>query len=148
MSRLSFPVTSDGLAVPVLVGLDAPAIAALVAAGLPPPAPILVRGLIDTGCYPTALSTSLLRRLNLQSLGQKFTQTAGGQVLVDLYEVSLGITDPAVSGTPMFLQPQLEVMEVAHPLSGGIEVLVGLDVILECRLLLIDVPTRTFTLEF
>lgn len=65
---------------------------------------------------------------------------------VNVYEMSLSITDPATAGAPMSVHPYLTVTELPYP-PAGLDVLIGLDVVLDCRLL-IDGPTRTFTLEF
>jgi hypothetical protein len=42
--------------------------------------------------------------------------------------------------------PDLEVMELPQPLSG-VEVLIGMDVLMNCKLVL-DGPAGQFTLEF
>ena len=146
MSPLTFPVAPSGLVVPVLVSLCGPDLAGLIAAGQPPPAPLLVRGLIDTGCDLTGISAILANRLGLKQLRQAKTHAAGGQMAVNVFEMSLSITDPAAVGAPMFVHPYLTVTELPYP-PAGLDVLIGLDVILEGRLL-IDGATRSFTLEF
>ena len=98
MSRLTFAAAPDGLVVPVLIGLNSPDQASLIAAGQPPLPPILARGLIDTGCDATGVASDLLKRLGLQRVAYTTTQADGGQMTVDLYEVSLSITDPATAG--------------------------------------------------
>jgi hypothetical protein len=62
-----------------------------------------------------------------------------------LYRVSLSVFDPANPLVPWFVVPDLEVMEL--PSSVRYDVLIGMDVLLECRLLL-DGPARTFTLDY
>ena len=69
-----------------------------------------------------------------------------GPVAVNLHEVSLSITDPGLSGAPMLTCADLLASELATALPD-VDVLVGLDVLLGCRLTL-DGPARTFTLEF
>src|SRR5256885_5533256 len=49
MPKLSYSVSQAGLEVPVLIGLDGQEITDLLAAGQSVPAPILIRGLLDTG---------------------------------------------------------------------------------------------------
>jgi hypothetical protein len=146
VSQLTFPVVKDGLTVPVLIGLDGPSTAHLVAAGQLVPGPALVRGLIDTGTDVTCIVPALRSRLGLALAGTSNTQTVGGQLTVNLYRASLSITDTAVAGAPMMTHPNLLVMETTAQISG-FDVLIGLDVILECRLT-IDGPARTFTLDF
>src|SRR6476659_6917361 len=101
MPRLTFPVLSDGLLVDVLIGLDGATMAAHVAAGQPIAAPIRARGEIDTGCNMTAVGASILQRLGVPVQYQATTQTASGRLLVDVFDVSLGVrdfADPAGQG--------------------------------------------------
>lgn len=62
-----------------------------------------------------------------------------------LYQVSLSIFDATQPLLPWFVIPDLEVMEL--PPHVTIDVLIGMDVLLQCRLLL-DGPGRQFTLDF
>jgi len=59
--------------------------------------------------------------------------------------VSLSIVGPTGMG-PSLVQPSLEVVELTTPIPN-IDVLLGMDVLLQCRLL-IDGPARQFTLMF
>lgn len=79
MNQLTFPVAPGGLEIPVLASLSRPDLASLVAAGQPPSASLLVRGLIDTGCDLTGISATLARRLGLKQLRQTKTYAAGGR---------------------------------------------------------------------
>src|SRR5262245_4912373 len=147
MSRLTFAVTSAGLAVPVWIGLDGQRSASLVAAGQQPPAPVQARGLLDTGSDTTAVAAWILQRLARSVATTTSTHTAGGVVNVNLYRVSLGITDPGQpTGAPWLTEPDLLVMELATTLPDT-DVLIGLDVLMGCKLLL-DGPARQFLLEF
>jgi hypothetical protein len=147
MDQLAFPVTPVGLAVPVWIGLDGQATAALRAAGLPIPAPVQARGLIDTGSDVTVVASWILRQLAVPLTSTTSTHTAAGQVNVKLYTVSLGITDPAQPpGSPWLTQPGLLTM-AAPAVLPDIDVLIGLDILLDCKMLL-DGPARRFTLEF
>jgi hypothetical protein len=74
------------------------------------------------------------------------TTTAGGQIPVRLFEVSLSITDPIQSATAWLTEPNLMVTELTTVLPDE-DVLVGLDVLLTCKTEL-DGPGRLFTLEF
>jgi hypothetical protein len=65
---------------------------------------------------------------------------------VNIYKVSLGITDPTQPVRTWLTQPDLEVTELTTALPDT-DVLIGLDVLLDCKLLL-DGPARQFTLEF
>jgi len=54
MARLTFPVSRDGLIVPVWIGLSGQETTTLLAAGHAVPPPLKVRGLLDTGSDVTA----------------------------------------------------------------------------------------------
>ncbi len=62
-----------------------------------------------------------------------------------LYRISLTIFDLAQQHLPWFVQPDLVVMEL--PPGTPVDVLIGTDVLLDCRMLL-DGPGRQFTLDF
>jgi hypothetical protein len=147
MDQLAFPVTPAGLAAPVWIGLDGQTTAALRAAGLPIPAPIQARGLIDTGSDVTVVASWILQQLAVPLASTTSTHTAAGPIPVKLFAVSLGITDPArPAGSPWLTQSGLLAMEMPSPIPG-VDVLIGLDILLDCKMLL-DGPARQFTLEF
>jgi hypothetical protein len=146
MPQLKFPVTRAGLEVPVWIGLDHKAAKALEAAGRSVPPPVLARGVLDTGTSVTAVALWVLQQLAVSPTTTTSTQTAAGKVPVDLYEVSLSITDPADPVAPMLTFPTLLVSGLMTVLPDA-DVLIGLDVLLECKLL-VDGPARRFTLDF
>jgi hypothetical protein len=146
MARLTFAVTGAGLAVPVWVGLTDQAMATLAAAGKPIPSPVGACGLLDTASDVTAVAPWILQQLAIPVVSTTTTHTAGGQANVQLYRVSVGITDPTQpAGAPWLTHSDLLVMELATALPDA-DVLVGLDVLLTCKLLL-DGPARQFSLE-
>jgi hypothetical protein len=59
--------------------------------------------------------------------------------------VSLSVFDPAQPTLPWFIVPDLEVMELPSQIAA--DVLIGMDVLLQCRMLL-DGPGGQFTLDF
>src|SRR5947208_15497898 len=101
MALLSFPVSQAGLALPVYVGVDQQTTAARLASTGLLPSLVPARGLIDTGADVTAVAPWVLQRLNVPVKYTVGTQTAAGPVQVNVYSVSLSITDPNRSGTPM-----------------------------------------------
>jgi Aspartyl protease len=145
MARLTFPVQPDGLIVDVLVGLDRQALDDLRARGKPLPTPLTCLGALDTGSDISAMNPDLPVRLGLTPKGQTRTHTATGQVSVDLYAVSLSITNLQTPGAPWLTVPTLTVMGLQAPLPT-VEVLIGLDVLLTCQLFL-DGPGQTFSLD-
>lgn len=132
--------------VPVVVVLEAGAMAALVAAGLPVLQPQHGKGLLDTGSDVTAIGAAILQRLQIPIRTSGRTTTAAGTVSVDLYEASLSIVPADGSSQPLFTHPSLLVSEIANPIPP-IDVLIGRDVILQCQLH-VDGPGGAFSLTF
>jgi hypothetical protein len=145
MAAQTYPISNDGLALNVLIGLKGADMAALVAAGKPVPAPALARALVDTGTDVTCCAKWVLQRFGLVPMLQHTTQTASGSASVRLFEVSLSIPGATSASGPLFVLPQLVVMELPQPLQN-VEVLIGLDVLLQC-VLHVDGPGRQFSLS-
>ena len=146
MPQLTFPVVGAGLAVPVWIGLDGKSTAALRAAGQPIPPPVRARALLDTCSDLTAVAGWVLRKLATPPVNTATTLTAGGNVTVNLYEVSLSIEGPGQSGTFLMTRSDLTVSELSVPLPDA-DVLIGLDLLLEGKLFL-NGPSRQFTLDY
>jgi hypothetical protein len=111
----------------------------------PAPAAVVTRAVLDTGSNATGVSASVIQRLALVSHAGSSTQGIAGSVPVKLYRVSLSVFDSSQPVLPWFVVPDLEVMEL--PSHIAVDVLIGMDVLLECRLL-IDGPGRQFTLDY
>ena len=97
MATLAFPVRKDGLIVPVVVGLRGEVMAELYSKGMPIPAPVLCRGLVDTGSTVSSVASSILQRLGLGAGIPAETHTASGTAKVGLHWVSLTISDSTQS---------------------------------------------------
>lgn len=147
MPRLVCPIDPNGLLVDVVVGLRGLTTSSQLAAGQPLTAPLRARGAIDTGTDVTAVSAALLQRLGVAASYQKTTQTVSGQLNVQMFVISLGITDFGDPAAPELVEPDLTVMELVTVLPHAIEVLIGLDVLRGCKFLL-DGPAGQFALEF
>jgi hypothetical protein len=145
MPQITFPVVLGELLVGVNVNLHAPALAARRAANLPAPQFAVARGILDTGSDISGVAPAIIQQLALVSYAQTQTQGVGGSVAVDLFRVSLSIGDAARPRLPRFVIPDLTVMEL--PPGTTFDVLIGMDVLLQCRMLL-DGPGNTFTLDF
>ena len=145
MAKLTFPLLADGLRVDVVVGLDGATLTAQLKSGQPIPAPVTARGEIDTGSNITAVATAILRQLGVVPQYQSTTQTAAGQLAVDVYEVSVGVRNNADPAAAELVEPTLLVMELANPLPD-LQVLIGLNFLLGCRFH-VDGPGRWFSLE-
>ncbi len=94
----------------------------------------------------TAVAPWVLQQLGIVAATTTATHTAAGPVTVNVYSVSLGITDPRQTVRPWLTVSTIHVTELAATLRDA-DVLVGLDVLLTGKLLL-DGPARQFTLEF
>jgi hypothetical protein len=144
MSQLTFPVPPCRTHSTRLDGLSGTVTTALYGTGHPISPPVQARGLLDTGSDVTAVASWLLQGLPVATVTT--THTAAGLINVNLFEVSLGITDPAQPGSPWLTEPDLLVMELAAVLPN-VDVLIGLDTLLQYKLLL-DGPARQLALEF
>jgi hypothetical protein len=146
MARLTFPIQQNELQLAAVIHLNHPTLAALVAAGQPVPAPVWAKAIIDTGSSVTCVTAAVVRTLGIAEIAKTSTQTAAGPVPVRLYEVSLSIPPAGNLPGPMLTRPDLIVMELIDPIPD-VEVLIGLDILLDCRLFL-DGPGKQFTLDF
>ena len=145
MPQLTFPIGSDGLCVDVFLNLDAAILVPLQSSGQPTPNPLPARGLIDTGSDLTVVSLPLLQQLGAAIQPPVTTHGLSGPVRADTYLISLHILDFQNLVGPWLSHPTLSVMGL--PLRSKFDVLIGMDVLLGCKLLL-DGPARQFTLEF
>ena len=146
MPHLTFTADTDGLAIPVLVGLRRSRVQVLRAAGQPVPSPVLLRGLIDTGADTTSVSDAAIQPLGLLPVGSMMVQTAGGMAVVSRFAVSLTIPAPPGGPSQDLVRHNLQILGMAGtPL--GFDVLIGLDMLAEC-LFLFDGRARTFTIAF
>jgi hypothetical protein len=146
MPGLIFPVVPDGLRVPVLIGHDADQLQAMLVAGTPLPMPRRARGLIDTGSDITAVGPSIITALGLPAAGWVQTQTAGGGLNVQYFQVSLTLFDPTSPGGDTLVRPVWTVTRLHQDLPD-VDVLLGMDLLSEL-LLIIDGPAKRFTLSF
>jgi hypothetical protein len=131
MPHLTFAMSPDGPALEAVVALDAKKLAPLYQAGVAVPRPVPVRALIDTGTDVTALAPGVLQRLGLAPLRTHSTLTAGGQVTIRIFEVSVTITGPKGISGPMYMRPYLLVTELPTQLPN-LEGLIGRDILGEC----------------
>ncbi len=145
MARLTFPITTDGLCVDVRANLDGATIRSLLAAERPVPTSIQAIGLLDTGTDMTAIAAPILHQLGVPIFGQAQTQGVNGPITVRVFKVSLFILDLRLPQLPWLARPDLLVTEL--PSALPVDVLIGLDVLLGCRLFL-DGPGLRFTLNF
>src|SRR5262249_50520357 len=125
-------------------GLPSADMKALHAAGKSVPRPVVVKGIIDSGSNHCCISKGVANLLGLQSLGTGSTQTAGGSVYVDLYEVSLFIPKPGSTTEYLTVADGLLVSEL-DPNITGFETLVGRD-LLARLLLFLNGPSNQYTL--
>jgi hypothetical protein len=144
MPQLHYAITKTEMIVPAVAGLGHTDATARVQAGQPLPRPLHVRAVVDTGCSTTAVAPAILGQLGLTPLLAGSSQTASSSVAVNLYLISLSIFD-ASRGPPLTLRDLL-VSELTTTIPQ-IDMLIGMDVLLDCKLLL-DGPARRFTLEF
>lgn len=146
MPQLTFPIALVELTLPVIVGLSHQDMVDRLAKRLPALRPVSTTGAIDTGSTITCIAAHIVQALGIPEFAQTTTQTVSGSVPVRLFQVSLSISPAANQPGPMLTRSNLLVMELIDPIPG-VEVLIGMDILLDCRLLL-DGPGRQFTLDF
>jgi hypothetical protein len=146
MPQLHFSIPADGLNVSAVIGLNNVGMLARLNASQPIPRPVVVPAAIDTGSTVTAIASHAFTRLGLSPLVVGSSQTAAGSVAVNLYRVSLSILDPTGAPGVALTLPDLLVSELTTPLAD-VDTLIGMDVLLTCKLLL-DGPARRFALEY
>jgi hypothetical protein len=146
MPQYTYPIQAGELTLPALISVGAEEAQARVAAGQEPPEPIWGTAVIDTGTTVTCVSRAILEKLATKPAKQARRHTATGEFSADLYQASLSIPAPGPAVGPMLTRRDLTVMEMTDVIPG-VDALIGLDILMECRLLL-DGPARRFTLEF
>ena len=144
MPQLSFPFDHNGMFVDVLLSCGGDRMKQLLAQNDPVPAPIWARGLIDTGTNVSAVSLAILQQLDIPKGDAVQSVGIASEFATHYYEISLTIADKSASTGPTFAPPDVSVI---HLEAVGVDVLIGLDLLVSCRLVL-DGPARLFTLEF
>jgi hypothetical protein len=106
---------------------------ALEAARIPIPAPLAVRGLVDTGASHTCVDFSIFQALQLQPTGSvpmHTPSTAGVPMAADTYDVAIII--PSSPTSLPFLRANMQVSAADLLPSQGFHVLVGRDILADC----------------
>jgi hypothetical protein len=147
MAQITFPIVSGELLVDLRINLSAPDMALRQAAQQPALPSAVARALLDTGSNATGVSSAILQQFPLTPSAQSQTQGLSSTTAVQLFDISLVIFDPAQPHlqTSWFAHTDLTVLEL--PPGSPIDVLIGMNVLLQCRMLL-DGPGRQFTLDF
>jgi len=100
--------------------------------------------MIDTATNVSAVSLALLGRLDIPPGKPAKSEGISGVFETYDYEVSFTIADRAALTGPIYSPPDVSVI---HLDAAGVDVLIGLDLLIACRLV-VDGPARLFTLEF
>jgi hypothetical protein len=146
MPQLRLPIVGGELALTALVNVGSRGAHDLLASGQPLPRGVWAAAVIDTGTTLTCVSHTVLRQFGLTAAGQGSSQTALGPMVADVYRVSLSLLAYPGSPGPVLTFADMNVLEVPT-LTGGVDVLVGMDVVLTCNLS-VEGPARQFTLDF
>jgi hypothetical protein len=144
MPHFTAPVTTEGLELLVMVGLPSHEMKALQAAGLPVPRPPVVAGSVDTGSNCCCISARVVSLLGLKPLGKTHTQTSGGTVLVNLYEVSLFLPVPGSTTEFVAVVDSWTVSDMS-PAVTEVDALMGRDLLAQL-LLFLNGPRNEFAL--
>lgn len=148
MSIISGRIDGDGAIVGVLVGVSANREAVLHRLGMPVPATVPLRLLIDTGSFLTGLPAEVFARLGLTAVYQAAVRTPstrpGQPFLPDIYDVAVGLA----SGISVSVLPSVQVLcspdyRMDEPVNG----ILGRDVLDLCHFEYRG-PSRYFELAF
>ena len=134
-----------GPLIDLLVGISAPRTKALTDAGLPVPAPVSTRFLVDTGASNTRVDPAILSQLSLTPTGSipiHTPSTGGTPAMCNQFDISLSIPHPCLNRR----FPAIAVTE-ANLSAQGIQGLLGRDILANC-LLIYNGEANTFTLSF
>ena len=148
MPYLSGMIEPAGAVVDVLISAPQSRIALLKKHSFPPPKPILVRALLDTGSFLSGFHPRVFQELDLVAFDEIeiFTPstTSGTSFLVDRYWVNLAL----VAEGRMCPMPDCFVFATDSWRPGeGVEALIGMDILNQCFFELMG-PDRRFRLSF
>lgn len=145
MPHLTLPVSRAGAVLDVQIGVGLPRANALRAAGVPVPAAVGVRAMIDTGARYTCVTPEVFQRLGLTFVGTTRIRTPSSGAAGHsrrLFEISVTVE----SSPPHLLTGATHVIETSLT-RHGISCLVGRD-LLAGRLLVYDGAAHSFSFAF
>jgi hypothetical protein len=119
-----------------LVGVSARRARLLRRAGQPVPAPVPLRGVLDTGADCTCVDPHFLRVLALTQVGNipvHSASTGGTPVATNQYDVALWVAHPLLRNGRKRLAKSLRVLEFNLITQGRGEALIGKDILLRLR---------------
>jgi predicted aspartyl protease len=147
MPILTLPLDVDGAVISVGFAVSGPRQAAMTAAGLTIPPPVIVRALVDTGASCTCLDPTVIAKLGLVPSGTVLMHTpstAGTAVSCNQFDVAVGvIMDANEVHVPSMIIPVIE----STLATQGIQALLGRD-LLEKGILIYDGRRKSLTLAF
>jgi hypothetical protein len=106
--------------------------------------PLIITGLIDTGCTGLSVSSRVIQRLDLSFIDECTTKTAGGVVLTRFFSASVAFLND--TSNVVFDLPEIRISDLP-PLFTNFEALIGWDVLQHCSMHYVG-PDRRFTLSF
>ena len=134
MPHFLIKTSPQGMVVQAAVLVSAGRRQALIDAGQVVPQPQRISALLDTGASISAVDPNVLAALGLTATGKAEIHTPSTQgvpVLYDTYDVCIGIL-AARAGDTHFVSDTIQV--AASILSGGMQALIGTDVLAKCIL--------------
>jgi hypothetical protein len=148
MPVLTGPLRPEGALVDARISMSHTQVRQLRFAGRPIPAPVLLRGMLDTGAESTCVEPRAVAALALpfKAIGLANLPAGGGLTLGPQFEAALTVIHPSGDPRRDLVVPDLLVTEL--PLGAlGYEVLIGRDV-LDLWRFLYHGPRRRFRLAY
>jgi hypothetical protein len=106
-----------------------------------------VRAILDSAADICVISPSVIAHFQLVPHSQTSNRTTGGSAPVNVYSVGLILTGPDGTNGPVLVREPHLVMGASQAFSDTVDLIVGLDILLDC-LLVLNGPAKTFTLAF
>jgi hypothetical protein len=147
MRHLRATIGGHGPIIDLTAWIGPAAAGAMRSAGMQPPAPRAIRGLIDTGAQRTAIDWGLVAALGLQPTGAADVQgSAAGMATFQRPTFRLDLTFGAIQGphTPNWCPITAVGVHLVVP---NVDVLVGPDMLDDC-LFIYDGPRRELLLSY
>ena len=149
MPHFTLPIDANGPFVKVLLSVSEAREIALIKASKPVPAPVIAKGLIDTGASCTCVDFSIIKQLKISPSGETKVVTPSTRSrnpeTMNQYDICLKIYETVEA--PPYTIRNLPVIETELLENQGFHALIGRDVLSKC-VLVYNGDKNIYTLAF